>query len=124
MKKRFLIVDDQSIVRGFLKDLFLHFDLRCEEARNGREAIEKWEHEEFLAILMDIEMPVMDGLQAAGIIRAREKVENRAYTPIYAVSGCTFDDPEQRCKMAGMDGFIAKPVAINELLEIVKPLAG
>ncbi|MFH1216286.1 MAG: response regulator [Pseudomonadota bacterium] len=122
MKKRFLIVDDQSMIRCFLKDLFLHFDLGCEEAKNGREAVEKWEQEEFLAILMDIEMPVMDGLQAASIIRTREQSENRPYTPIYAISGCTFADPEKKCKMAGMDGFIAKPVAINELLEIVKPL--
>ncbi|MFZ5765502.1 MAG: response regulator [Thermodesulfobacteriota bacterium] len=123
MKKRFLVVDDQSMIRCFLKDLFRHFDLDCEEARNGREAIEKWEQEKYTAILMDIEMPVMDGLEAAAIIRAREKSEQRGYTPIYAISGCTFADPHQKCRLAGMDGFIAKPVMINELLDIIMPLA-
>jgi CheY-like chemotaxis protein len=73
MPKRFLIVDDHILVRSFLKDLFRYYDLDCEEAVNGKDAIEKWEHEDFNAILMDIEMPEMDGLQATRIIRQREK---------------------------------------------------
>ena len=123
MKKRFLIVDDQSMIRGFIKDLFLYFELSCDEAKNGKEAVEKWAHENFLAILMDIEMPVMDGLQAARIIRTREKKEGRPHTPIYAVSGCSaFSNPKETCRKAGMDGFIPKPVTINQLLEVVMPL--
>lgn len=124
MKKRFLIVDDHSTNRGFIKDVFHYFELSCDEAKNGKEAVEKWAHEDFLAILMDIEMPVMDGLQAAQIIRTREKQEERSHTPIYAVSGCTaFNNPKEICRMAGMDGFIAKPVTINQLLEVAMPLA-
>ena len=123
MKKRFLIVDDHYMIRDFIKDLFQYFELSCDEAKNGREAVEKWEHEDYLAILMDIEMPVMDGLQAAHIIRTREKQEKRSHTPIYAVSGTTsFNNPKEICRMAGMDGFIAKPVTINQLLEVAMPL--
>jgi len=123
MPKRFLIVDDQYLIRSFLKDLLRYYDLDCEEAVNGKDAIEKWENEEFNAILMDIEMPEMDGLQATRIIRQREKEDERSYTPIFAISGCTLIDPEEHCKRAGMDGFIAKPVVINKLLECVMPLA-
>lgn len=122
MKKRFLVVDDQFLIRCFIKDFLNHFDLGCVEAENGHEAIEKWEKEEFLGILMDIEMPVMDGLRATTIIREREIEENRTYTPIYAISGCSFQAPEKKCKEAGMDGFLAKPMGIDKLLEIVMPL--
>lgn len=123
MPKRFLIVDDQYLVRSFLKDLFRYYDLDCEEAVNGKDAIEKWENEDFNAILMDIEMPEMDGLQATRIIRQREKENERSYTPIFAISGCSLINPEEYCKRAGMDGFIAKPVVINKLLECIMPLA-
>ncbi|MCJ7599928.1 MAG: response regulator [Desulfobulbaceae bacterium] len=123
MQKRFLIVDDHYLVRSFLKDLLRYYDLDCEEAVNGKDAIEKWEHEDFNAILMDIEMPEMDGLQATRIIRQREKEVERAYTPIFAISGSVSVDPEEHCKRAGMDGYIAKPVIINKLLEYVMPLA-
>ncbi|MBI5558830.1 MAG: response regulator [Deltaproteobacteria bacterium] len=123
LTRRFLIVDDQAIIRSFLKDLFLHYDMKCEEAANGREAIEKWEQEDFNAILMDLEMPEMDGLQAARIIRQKEKEAQRPYTPIFAISGTAVLDPEEHCRKAGMDGFIAKPVVISKLLECVMPLA-
>jgi two-component system sensor histidine kinase/response regulator len=123
MQKRFLIVDDHYLVRSFLKDLLRYYDLDCEEAENGKDAIEKWEHEDFNAIIMDIEMPEMDGLQATRIIRRREKEVERSYTPIFAISGCFLINPEEHCKRAGMDGYIAKPVIINKLLEYVMPLA-
>lgn len=123
MPKRFLIVDDQILIRSFLKDLLKYYDLECEEAINGKDAIDKWEKEDFNAILMDIEMPEMDGLQATRIIRQKEKERDRSYTPIFAISGCTISDPEKYCKQVGLDGFIAKPVVINELLEYVIPLA-
>lgn len=111
------------MIRSFLKDLFQLYDLQFEEASNGQEAIAKWEKEDFKAILMDIEMPVMDGLVATRIIRQREKEEDRPYTPIYAISGVATADPEGECSAVGMDGFIAKPVVINKLLEVIIPLS-
>jgi CheY-like chemotaxis protein len=122
MPKRLLIVDDQSMIRSLLKDIFRNYDLDCEEAENGMEAIAKWENEDFNAILMDIEMPEMDGLQATRIIRQKEKDDERSHTPIVAISGNTFMDSEMHYKDAGMDGYIAKPFAINKLLECVMQL--
>jgi CheY-like chemotaxis protein len=121
--KRFLIVDDQVIIRDFLKDLFLLYDLKFEEASNGLEAIAKWEHEDFNAILMDIEMPKMDGLQATRIIRRREQEEQRDHTPIFAISGYISNDPNRECSMAGVDGFIAKPVEVQKVLDCILPLS-
>ncbi len=122
-QKRFLVVDDQFLIRDFLKEFFLRFDMQAVEACNGREAVDRWEEEDFNAILMDVQMPELDGLQATRIIRQREEKENRPRTPIFALSGYVSDDPEKDCRNAGMDGFIAKPVSINTLLETVIPLA-
>lgn len=122
-KRRFLIVDDQDLIRSFLKDFLMRYELQTVEAANGDEAIRKWEEEDFNAILMDIQMPIMDGLQATRIIRRRERDEQRIYTPIYALSGYVSEDPINECNMAGMDGFIAKPVSINKLLDTLLPLA-
>ncbi|MBI5558829.1 MAG: response regulator [Deltaproteobacteria bacterium] len=122
-KKRFLVVDDENLIRFFLKEFFHIHDLHVEEAINGREAIEKWEQYEFAAILMDIKMPEVDGLEATRIIRRREKDEGRGYTPIFGISGCTYQDFEGQCDQVGMDGFIAKPVDFDRLAEVILPLA-
>ncbi len=122
-KKRFLVVDDEKLIRFFLKEFFNIHELQVEEAVNGKEAIEKWEQHDFAAILMDIKMPEIDGLEATRIIRRREKDEGRAYTPIFAISGCAYKDFEVQCEKVGMDGFIPKPVDFDHLIEIVLPLA-
>jgi len=122
-KKRFLVVDDEKLIRFFLKEFFNIHELPVEEAVNGKEAIEKWERHDFAAILMDIKMPEIDGLEATRIIRRREKDEGRAYTPIFAISGCTYKDFQVQCGNVGMDGFIPKPVDFDRLIEMVLPLA-
>jgi CheY-like chemotaxis protein len=122
-KKRFLVVDDEKLVRFFLKEFFNIHELPIEEAVNGKEAIKKWEQQDFAAILMDIKMPEIDGLEATRIIRRREKDEGRAYTPIFAVSGCTHKDFKVQCDNVGMDGFIPKPVDFDHLIKIILPLA-
>jgi CheY-like chemotaxis protein len=70
--RRFLIVDDNSMIRGVLQTLFDHCNLECDAAVNGKHAIEKWEQEDFQAILMDLDMPEMDGICACKEIRQRE----------------------------------------------------
>lgn len=122
-KKRFLVVDDEKLIRFFLKEFFSIHELAVEEAMNGKEAIRKWEQHDFAAILMDIKMPELDGLEATRIIRRREKEEGRVYTPIFAISGCAYNDFRLQCDNAGMDGFIPKPVDFDHLIEIILPLA-
>ena len=121
-KMKFLIVDDANLIRCFLKSLLNLYDLDAEIATNGQEAINAWEKENFTAILMDLEMPVMGGLEASRIIRLREKEELRTYTPIFAVSGAIMSNPHRICLEAGMDGFIAKPVTIDGVLDVILPL--
>lgn len=122
--RRFLIVDDDIMIRGVLETLFNHCNLECDAAVNGKHAIEKWEQEDFQAILMDLDMPVMDGICACKEIRQRERDDKRAYTPIIAITGRDIEDAEIKSMEAGMDGFVAKPFTIKEICAVVFPLAG
>ena len=119
---KILIVDDHDLVRGFLLALFDRYEIKAEVAKNGREAVDKWENNNFKAILMDIEMPVMNGIKATQIIRQREKEQDRSYTPIFGVSGTSDFNANNICNEVGMDGFIAKPMVIDEILEAILPL--
>ncbi len=120
---KFLIVDDHDLMRAFFLKLFSLYELDVDIASNGQEAINNWEKENYRAILMDLEMPVMGGMEATRIIRQREKDEKRIYTPIYAVSGTVMSDPERKCAEAGLDGFIAKPMGIEEVMDVILPLS-
>ena len=92
-----------------------------ELASNGQEAVEICAQEEFGAILMDLDMPVMGGIEAARIIRRREREEHRIPTPIFAVSA-KIPSPHGTCLEAEMDGFIAKPIDIENILGTILPL--
>jgi len=118
----FLIVDDCEPIRFILKSLFDLYDFDSEYATNGQEAVDAWAKGHFKAILMDLDMPIMGGLEAARIIRQREKEEMREYTPIYALSATEMSDPQRVCREAGMDGFLSKPVRVSRILEVIFPL--
>ena len=119
---RILIVDDDDLVRFYMLMLFELYEVEVECATNGQEAIEITDKKDFTVILMDLEMPIMGGLESSRIIRQREMEKKRTRTPIYAVSGVTTCNIQSKCSTAGMDGFIAKPVMVDKLLEVVLPL--
>ncbi len=122
--QRFLIVDDDIMVRSVLQALFDHHGLECTTAVNGRHAVEKWEKEDFCAILMDLDMPVMDGLCACREIRQQERKKERNHTPIIAVSARDMKRGKAESLEAGMNDFVLKPFTMDELCSIVFPLAG
>lgn len=84
-------------------------------AGNGYEAIERFRAENFDAVLMDVQMPEMDGLTAAAAIRDFEAEHNRSRTPIIALTAHVMDEDKQRCREAGMDGYLSKPLRGAEL---------
>lgn len=83
-------------------------------AINGKDAIAAWESELFDVILMDVEMPELDGLEATGLIRQNEK-QIGIHTPIIAMTAHAMDGDREKCLSAGMDGYIAKPIRSDEL---------
>src|SRR5262249_20764863 len=86
---------------------------------NGKEVLEALESEPFDIILMDVQMPVMDGFKATAAIRERERATAK-HLPIVAITGYAMKDDRQRCIDAGMDGYICKPIRSQELFEIVE----
>jgi CheY-like chemotaxis protein len=84
---------------------------------DGAAALELWRTKDFDAVLLDIQMPVMDGIAAATAIRAEERALGRRPTRLLALTAMTLETDRARCEAAGFDAYLAKPVRGAELLE-------
>jgi two-component system, sensor histidine kinase and response regulator len=90
-----------------------------EIANNGREAIAALEQRSFDLVLMDLEMPEMDGIEAAAAIRVKEQTSG-GHVPIVAMTAHAVKGFRERCLQAGMDDYITKPIRPDELLRVVE----
>jgi PAS domain S-box-containing protein len=101
---------NQKLAVGVLNKLGCEVTL----ADNGRQAVEKWESQEFDVVLMDVQMPDLDGFQATAAIRQLEKTVGRR-SIIIAMTAHAMTGDRDRCLAAGMDDYLAKPVRLHEL---------
>jgi CheY-like chemotaxis protein len=88
---------------------------------NGQEAVAAFESQDFDLILMDVQMPQMDGLEATSAIRAREKQSGK-HVPIIALTAHAMKGDRERCLEAGMDDYVAKPIDAAELLATIEAI--
>ena len=111
-----LLVDDnlfnQQVAREILRDVGVHVTI----ANNGQEAIEKLLQKKFSCVLMDVQMPVMDGLEATRKIRATPDIAN---TYIIAMTANAGQEDKENCFAAGMNNFISKPIFPDQLFGII-----
>ena len=113
-----LLVEDSATQRVVATSLLLKQGLDVTCAKDGKEAVAALVNREFDAVLMDVEMPVMDGLAATAEIRQRETPLQK-HTPIIALTSTTDRD---KCFDAGMDGFAEKPLnpeRVEQILGVV-----
>jgi osomolarity two-component system sensor histidine kinase NIK1 len=118
-----LLVEDNLLNQRIVTFSLKKFNHEVVIANNGVEAIEHFNQRKFDVILMDIMMPVMDGLEATTKIREIEnknKIEKR--TPIIALTANTMDNDRDKCISYGMDEFMAKPFDIEKLNSIFDEL--
>ena len=116
---RILVVDDNSANRQVLLALLGQFGFEAEAVNDGSAAVAAWADGDWDIILMDVNMPVMDGLQATRAIRAGEAKAGRPRTPIVAVTADTLSDEAATYRSAGMDDVIAKPIDVGSLVAVL-----
>jgi two-component system, sensor histidine kinase len=116
---RILFAEDDSVTRLTVKKLLEKAGHAVSVAVNGREALEQLERAPFDLILMDIQMPEMDGVEATRIIRFADRFESVREVPIIAMTAYAMSGDRERFLGAGMDGYIAKPVDIDQLKALI-----
>ena len=115
--RRILLAEDDEINRRVAVNMLQKYGLAVTVVENGAAAVERIRAEAFDIILMDVQMPVMDGFAATGRIRAWEAEAGRARTPIVAMTAHALKGDRERCLAAGMDDYLSKPIKAARLLE-------
>jgi two-component system, sensor histidine kinase and response regulator len=121
-KLNILLAEDNAVNRVLAQKLLQKEGHIVTSVNNGREALQLWEQNQsrqFDVVLMDVQMPEMDGLQATTLIRERERVTG-THIPIIAVTAHAMKGDRERCLAAGMDGYITKPINPAELAATIQ----
>ena len=113
-----LVAEDNPLNQMVVKRLLEKQGFTVTLAENGELALQLWERENYDLILMDVQMPVLDGLTAIRRIREHETATGRPKTPIVAVTAHAMEGDAQRCIEAGADYYVAKPIGARELENI------
>jgi CheY-like chemotaxis protein len=119
---RVLLAEDNPINQRLTRRLLEKRGHIVVAAADGVEALEALDREVFDLVLMDVQMPRMDGFQVTAIVREREKLTG-VHLPIFAMTAHVLKGDEERCLRAGMDGYIPKPVSPKELITVVESVS-
>jgi len=118
-----LLVEDDPINRQLLTVLLTRANYQLDFAEDGEQAVEMWERGRYALVLMDIQMPRLDGFAATHVIREKELARG-GHTPIIALTAHAFEEDQARCLAAGMDAYISKPFNFKKSLEVIGKLLG
>jgi CheY-like chemotaxis protein len=122
---RVLLAEDNKVNQRVAQRFLERLGHTVVVASDGREAVDVWQQERFDLVLMDIQMPEMDGFEAVAAIREAEQVRG-GRTPVIALTAHAMSGDRERCLAAGMDGYLTKPVKLAQLvaaIDDVLPLA-
>ncbi len=119
--QRILLAEDNRVNQTLAIRLLERCGHKVVVATNGREALEACERETFDVILMDVQMPEMDGFEAASRIREQER-STGAHLPIIAMTALAMNGDKERCWAAGMDAYISKPIHAQQLYDLLEAI--
>lgn len=120
LEGRVLVVEDNSVNLSVMRKLLQRFGLNCESARDGIDALEAVNRAQYDLILMDVQMPNMDGYQATRAIREREARKGLSPTPILAMTANAMAGDREKCLEAGMDEYMSKPIKQADLKNMLR----
>ncbi len=125
MKGRILLVEDNAVNRLVAQTMLRKIGLQADSAEGGPEALQALQKNEYDLVLMDIQMPGMDGLETAGLIRNLEKSPARSglqasALPIIALTAHARPEDRENCLRAGMNDYLSKPIDPNELARLLE----
>lgn len=119
MSIRVLVAEDEPTLRHMMLTILSRQGISCALVEDGLSAVESWEKERFDCIIMDVQMPIMDGLQATRMIREKEAVQG-GHTLIIATTAFAMEGDRDRCYEAGMDHYMAKPLDLEQLMSLIE----
>ncbi len=117
-----LLVEDNAVNRLLASEMLRLLGCRVTTAEGGRQAIDRAGEARFDVVLMDLQMPDLDGITATRAIRDDERARGRAPVPIIALTGNSASDYGEACTRAGMNGFITKPLGLEGLVHLFHDL--
>ena len=121
VSRRLLVAEDDATIREVLGNMLARVRFQVDFAEDGQRVVEMWQKGGYDLILMDVQMPRLDGFQATRAIR---DLEEGGRIPIIAMTAHAMKEDEKRCIAAGMDAYISKPIDFRECIEKVKELTG
>jgi signal transduction histidine kinase/ActR/RegA family two-component response regulator len=120
-----LIVEDNPVNRKIVETLLVKLGVVVMLAENGQQALDLLEQKAKVdLVLMDCQMPVLDGFAATQALREREEAQTLPRLPVIALTAGAFDDDRKHCVAAGMDDYLAKPVKFDELIAMLTKWLG
>ncbi len=117
-KLRILLAEDNRVNQAVTSLLLERHGHAVRVVSNGHEVLAALDQSNFDLVLMDVQMPEMDGIEATAAIRVREKASG-SHIPIIAITAYALKGDEERCLKAGMDGYVAKPISAEDLFRAV-----
>ena len=117
---RILVAEDNSISTKVIRGMLGKLNLFPDTASNGEEALKAMKEQRYDLVLMDCEMPILDGFSATQQLRAWEVGNQRTRTPVVALTAHILSEHKERARQAGMDGHMAKPIELSQLRELVE----
>lgn len=116
---RILLIEDNEINKALILESLADLPYEVDVATDGREAVRKFEGERYQLVVVDLQLPIMDGYEVVDRMRAHEERLGAPRTPIMAATANAFPSDRKRCLASGMDDYLSKPFDIDDFVDRV-----